>query len=100
MLIYVVFRLRSTSLPPAQACPGSVTSSRKNLYRWTSVSTGSEAHLEEVVCPHPGGEQALVGVSEGGVHEQQALVPAHGLSEALGTLTCKDRLEALRCRSG
>ena len=40
--------------------------------------------LLQVVSPDAGREERLVGVPEGGVHEQKTLVGAHGLGESLG----------------
>lgn len=43
--------------------------------------------LLQVVGSNPGCQERLVGISEGGVHQQQPLVGAHGLGESLGTVT-------------
>lgn len=42
--------------------------------------------LLQVVSPDSGRQERLVGVPEGGVHEQQTSVGAHGLGEFLGTV--------------
>lgn len=39
--------------------------------------------LLQVVSPDAGRKERLVGIPEGGVHEQETLVVAHGLGESL-----------------
>lgn len=43
-------------------------------------------YLLQVVGADTGREERLVGVPEGGVHEQKTSVGAHGLGESLGTI--------------
>lgn len=43
--------------------------------------------LLQVVGPNPGGQERLVGVPEGGVHQQQTLVGTDGLSESFRAVT-------------
>lgn len=50
--------------------------------------------LLQVVGSNPGCEERLVGVSEGGVHQQQTLVGAHSLGETLWTVTQEHITEA------
>lgn len=52
--------------------------------------------LFEVVGADTGGQERLVGISEGGVHEQQTLVGTHCLSKALWTLPQEDVTEPNR----
>lgn len=52
--------------------------------------------LLQVVGSNPGGQQRLVGVSEGGVHQQQARVGAHGLGKALRAVTQEHVAESHR----
>lgn len=43
--------------------------------------------LLQVVGPKPGGQEGLVGVPEGGVHQQQTLVGTDRLGESLRAVT-------------
>lgn len=51
-------------------------------------------YLLQVVGADAGGEERLVGVPEGGVHEQKTLVGADGLGESLRTVAQQHVAEA------
>lgn len=50
------------------------------------VVADERRYFLQVVSPDTGREERLVGVPEGGVHEQKTSVGAHGLGESLGTV--------------
>lgn len=60
------------------------------------VMTDKRRDFLQVVGAHPGGQQGLVGISECGVHQQEALVGTHGLGEALRTIAQQDVTESYR----
>ena len=51
---------------------------------------------EEVLGPHAGGQQGLVGIAHGGVGQQEGLVGAHGLGELIRALLQEDAAPSLR----
>lgn len=53
-------------------------------------------YLLQVVSPDSGRQQRLVGVPEGGVHEQETLMGAHGLGESLGAVAQQHVAESHR----
>jgi len=56
--------------------------------------------LEEVVGAHPGGQQRLVGVSEGRVHQEETFVLSYGFRETSRTLGQKHVAESTRRLEG
>lgn len=60
------------------------------------VMADERRYLLQVVRPDSGGQERLVGVPEGGVHEQESLMGAHGLGESLGTVAQQHVPEAHR----
>lgn len=56
----------------------------------TEVVRYKRTDFQQVVSAHPGGQQRLMGVSERGVHKEEALVISDGLRERLGALLLVD----------
>lgn len=56
---------------------------------------GLPGDVQEIDSPHTGGEQRLMGITPGGVHEKAALVVTDSLGEGLGALLQDDLAPAL-----
>lgn len=67
--------------------PHKLTSPVLQAEEVVEVVADERRDLLQVVGSNPGGQERLVGISEGGVHQQQTFVGAHGLGESLGTVT-------------
>lgn len=108
-----VFILRMCSrLPKEVLCSQHATTSkdiwfhRRREHKLTSPVLQAEEVVEvvaderrdllQVVGSNPGRQERLVGVSEGGVHQQQPWVGTHGLGEARRTVTQKHVAETQR----